>query len=87
MERPLLVHALAATGGNQLRAARLDLAGHLRFTLFLITLSAVLGLAGFALLSRRVRAFWARVRQGVTILSDRRRYLREVFAVQAVAVG
>ena len=37
-------------------------------------------LVGFALLSRRVRAFWARVRQGLTILRDRRRYLREVFA-------
>jgi uncharacterized membrane protein YbhN (UPF0104 family) len=58
------------------------LAGHPRFTLFLLTLLAALGLVGFALLSRRVRAFWARVRQGVTILRDRRRYLREVFAVQ-----
>jgi uncharacterized membrane protein YbhN (UPF0104 family) len=29
-----------------------------------------------------VRAFWARVRQGVTIVFDRRRYLREVFLVQ-----
>jgi uncharacterized membrane protein YbhN (UPF0104 family) len=58
------------------------LAGHPRFTLFLLTVLAVLGLIGFALLSRRVRAFWARVRQGVTILRDRRRYLREVFAVQ-----
>jgi uncharacterized membrane protein YbhN (UPF0104 family) len=57
-------------------------AGHPRFTLFLITLLAALGLVAFALLSRRVRAFWARVRQGVTILRDRRRYLREVFAVQ-----
>ena len=36
----------------------------------------------FALLSVRVKAFWARVRQGLTILFDRRRYLREVFAVQ-----
>jgi uncharacterized membrane protein YbhN (UPF0104 family) len=32
-----------------------------------------------------VQAFWARVRQGVTILSDRPRYLREVVAWQAVA--
>jgi uncharacterized protein (TIRG00374 family) len=31
-----------------------------------------------------VRAFWERVRQGLTILFDRRRYLREVFAVQLV---
>jgi uncharacterized protein (TIRG00374 family) len=58
------------------------LAAHPRFTLFLVTLLAVLGLVGFAVLSRRVRAFWERVRQGVTILRDRRRYLREVFAVQ-----
>jgi uncharacterized membrane protein YbhN (UPF0104 family) len=58
------------------------LAGHPRFTLFLLTVLAAAGLVGFALLSRRVRAFWARVRQGITILRDRRRYLREVFAVQ-----
>ena len=57
-------------------------AGHPRFTLFLLTLLAALGLVAFAVLSRRVRAFWARVRQGLTILRDRRRYLREVFAVQ-----
>ena len=31
-----------------------------------------------------MRAFWERVRQGLTILSDRRRYFREVFAVQFV---
>ena len=36
----------------------------------------------FALLSARMRAFWDRVKQGLTILRDRRRYLREVFAVQ-----
>lgn len=59
------------------------LATHFRFTLFLITLLAVLGLAAFALLSVRVKAFWQRVRQGVTILSDRPRYLREVAAWQA----
>jgi uncharacterized membrane protein YbhN (UPF0104 family) len=55
-----------------------------RFTLFAITVLGVLALVLFALLSRRVRAFWARIRQGVTILFDRRRYLREVAAVQAV---
>ncbi len=57
-------------------------AGNLRFTLFLVTLLGVGGLAAFALLSARVKAFWGRVRQGLTILRDRRRYLREVFAVQ-----
>ena len=58
------------------------LAAHPRFTLFLITALAVAALATSAVLSVRVRAFWARVRQGLTILSNRRRYLREVFAVQ-----
>jgi uncharacterized membrane protein YbhN (UPF0104 family) len=57
-------------------------AGHPRFTLFVITALGIGALAAFALLSARVRAFWTRVRQGFTILSDRRRYLREVFAVQ-----
>jgi uncharacterized membrane protein YbhN (UPF0104 family) len=60
------------------------LAEHFRLTLFLITLLALAGLVAFALLSSRVQAFWARVRQGVTILSDRRRYLREVAALQAL---
>jgi uncharacterized membrane protein YbhN (UPF0104 family) len=59
-------------------------AQHPRFALFLVTFLAVATLAGFALLSVRVKAFWARVRQGLTILYDRDRYLREVFAVQAV---
>jgi len=61
------------------------LAEHFHLTLFLITVLAVLGLLAFALLSTRVKAFWARVRQGVTILGDRRRYLREVAALQALA--
>ena len=58
---------------------------HFPFTLFLITVLAVLFLVGFAVLSTRVQAFWARVRQGVTILGDRRRYLREVASLQALA--
>jgi uncharacterized protein (TIRG00374 family) len=60
-------------------------AEHFRFTLFLITAIGVLGLLAFALLSSHVKAFWARVRQGVTILSDRPRYLREVASLQALA--
>jgi uncharacterized membrane protein YbhN (UPF0104 family) len=59
-------------------------AQHHRFTLFLLTVLGVLVFIGFALLSARVRAFWARVRQGLAILRDRRRYLREVFAWQFV---
>ncbi len=61
------------------------LAEHFRLTLFLITALGVLGLVAFAALSVRVKAFWSRVRQGVTILSDRRRYLREVASLQVVA--
>ncbi len=50
--------------------------------LFLLTALAIGALAAFALLSARVRAFWSRVRQGFTILHDRRRYFREVWLVQ-----
>jgi uncharacterized protein (TIRG00374 family) len=57
-------------------------ASHPRFLLFVLTFLAVLSLVGFALLSHRVKAFWARIRQGLTILRDRRRYFREVWLVQ-----
>jgi uncharacterized membrane protein YbhN (UPF0104 family) len=57
-------------------------ASHPRFTLFLLTALGILVLVGFALLSVRVRAFWARVRQGLTILFDRKRYFRQVWLVQ-----
>ncbi|MEJ7894308.1 MAG: lysylphosphatidylglycerol synthase transmembrane domain-containing protein [Solirubrobacteraceae bacterium] len=58
------------------------LAEHPKGTLFGLTVLGVLVFVLFALLSARVRAFWERVRQGFAILGDRRRYLREVFAVQ-----
>jgi uncharacterized protein (TIRG00374 family) len=58
------------------------LASHPRFTLFLLTVLAIAALVAFALLSARVRAFWQRVRQGLTILHDRPRYFREVWLVQ-----
>ena len=58
------------------------LAQHPRFTLFLVTALAIGGLVLFARLSARARAFWGRVKQGFTILRDRRRYLREVFGMQ-----
>ena len=57
-------------------------ASHPRFTLFLVTFLALATLAGFAILSVRLKAFWARVRQGFTILFDRERYFREVFGLQ-----
>jgi uncharacterized membrane protein YbhN (UPF0104 family) len=63
------------------------LASNPRFTLFLLTFLGIAALVAFAVLSARVRAFWARVRQGVVILRDRRRYLREVFLVQLAGWG
>jgi uncharacterized protein (TIRG00374 family) len=63
-------------------------AAHPHFTLFMVTLLAVAAIAAIAataLLSARVRAFWSRVRQGITIVFDRRRYFRQVWGVQAIA--
>lgn len=61
------------------------LAGHPQFTLFLLTALGITAMVAFALLSTRVRAFWARVRQGFTILTDRDRYLREMVTWQVAA--
>ena len=54
--------------------------------LFFITLGVTLLALALAiyLLAHRVRRFWARVRQGLVILSEPRRYMREVFAWQGV---
>ena len=57
-------------------------ASHMRFTLFFLTALAIVFLVGFALLSARVRAFWQRIRQGLSILTDRRRYRREMASWQ-----
>jgi uncharacterized membrane protein YbhN (UPF0104 family) len=53
-----------------------------RFTLFLMTVLGIAAIVATALLSARVRAFWARVRQGLEIIFDRKRYFREVWLVQ-----
>ena len=53
-------------------------ASNMRFTLFFLTVLGIAFLVGFALLSAKVRAFWQRIRLGLTILSDRRRYRREM---------
>ncbi len=60
-------------------------ASHMRFTLFFLTVVGVLFFVGFALLSAKVRAFWQRVRQGFAILSDRRRFRREMCTWQFVS--
>jgi len=54
-------------------------------TLAIVTAAVLLGLAiGIYLLAHRVRRFWARVRQGLVILTDPSRYLREVALWQGV---
>ncbi len=60
-------------------------ASHMRFTLFFLTVLGTAFLIAFALLSARVRAFWQRVRQGFTILGDRRRFRREMVSWQVVS--
>lgn len=54
--------------------------------LFFIALGVtVLAIAiGIFYLAHHVRRFWARVRQGLVILTEPRRYLREVFAWQGI---
>ncbi|MGD9734886.1 MAG: lysylphosphatidylglycerol synthase transmembrane domain-containing protein [Solirubrobacterales bacterium] len=59
-------------------------ADHPQTTLF-IALGLLLAVAaGTFYLSHHVRRFWARVRQGLVILSQPRRYMREVFAWQGI---
>ena len=53
-----------------------------QLTLCVVTGAAVLLLALFAFLSRRVVEFWNNVRQGFTILYDLPQYFREVWLVQ-----
>jgi uncharacterized membrane protein YbhN (UPF0104 family) len=55
--------------------------GNPKLTLFALTVVAVGGFVAFAVLSERARRFWAKVRQGFTILRDRRRFFREVWLV------
>jgi uncharacterized membrane protein YbhN (UPF0104 family) len=57
-------------------------AANMRFTLFFLTILGIAFLVGFALLSARVRAFWQRVRQGLSILRRRREYVRRMASWQ-----
>jgi uncharacterized membrane protein YbhN (UPF0104 family) len=54
-------------------------------TLLIVTLALLLGIAiGIYFLAHRVRRFWDRVKQGLAILREPRRYLREVAAWQGI---
>ena len=60
-------------------------ADHPRFLLFTITAVTIGLLVLFAVLSVRAVVFWQRIKQGVVILTDIRRYLREVASWMTVA--
>jgi uncharacterized protein (TIRG00374 family) len=57
-------------------------AEHPQVLVFTITALGVGFLVAFAILARRVELFWERVKQGVVIVTEPRRYLREVAAWQ-----
>ena len=60
-------------------------ADHPRFLLFTITVITIGLLVLFAVLSVRAVVFWRRIKQGVVILTDFRRYLRQVASWMAAA--
>jgi uncharacterized membrane protein YbhN (UPF0104 family) len=60
-------------------------ASHPRFALFTLTAFGAAFLVAFALLSARVRAFWQRVRQGLTVVRDRALYRRTMVPWQAAS--
>ena len=59
-------------------------AQHPSFLLFTLTALGIAIVAAFALLARRVEAFWDRVKQGAIVLADARRYLSSVAAWQGM---
>jgi uncharacterized membrane protein YbhN (UPF0104 family) len=59
-------------------------AGHPGLLVLAVTLLAIGAIVLFAVLARRVEAFWQRLRQGLAIFREPRRYLREVAGWQAV---
>jgi uncharacterized membrane protein YbhN (UPF0104 family) len=60
-------------------------ADHPRFLLFTLTFFTIGMLSVYAALSIRAVIFWDRIKQGVVILTDFRRYLRQVASLQAGA--
>jgi uncharacterized membrane protein YbhN (UPF0104 family) len=59
-------------------------AEHPSLLLFTLTALGIASVLLFALLARRVEAFWDRVKQGAVVLTDVRRYLRTVALWQGV---
>jgi uncharacterized membrane protein YbhN (UPF0104 family) len=89
----LLVFAYALTQGLLPRPPELPnlpafeiafWAEHPQLLLFTITVLGVGFLVAFAVLARRAEQFWDRVKQGVAVVREPRRYLREVAAWQGI---
>ncbi|HKG36048.1 MAG TPA: lysylphosphatidylglycerol synthase transmembrane domain-containing protein [Solirubrobacterales bacterium] len=89
----LLVFAYALTQGLLPRPPELpelpafDIAfwaANPQLLIFTLTVVGVGFVVVFAVLARRVELFWQRVKQGVVVLTQPRRYLREVVAWQGV---
>jgi uncharacterized membrane protein YbhN (UPF0104 family) len=59
-------------------------ADHPKTTIFIAIGLLLAIVVGIFYLAHRVRRFWARVKQGVAILTQPRRYMREVFAWQGL---
>jgi uncharacterized membrane protein YbhN (UPF0104 family) len=59
-------------------------AQHPSLLLFTVTALGITTVIVFALLARRVEAFWDRVKQGAIVLTDPRRYLRTVASWQGI---
>jgi uncharacterized membrane protein YbhN (UPF0104 family) len=59
-------------------------AEHPSFLLFFLTALGIVVVVTFALLARRVEAFWDHVKQGAIVLTDPSRYLRTVASWQGV---
>jgi uncharacterized membrane protein YbhN (UPF0104 family) len=59
-------------------------AEHPQVLIFTLTAIGVGSLVVFAIVARRAELFWQRVKQGVVILTDPRRFLREVISWQAL---
>jgi uncharacterized membrane protein YbhN (UPF0104 family) len=58
-----------------------------QFLIFTVTALGIAAVIIFAVLARRVEAFWSHVKQGVVVLTDLRLYLRTVFLWQAIGWG
>src|SRR3954452_18671096 len=59
-------------------------ADHPRTLAIVVGVVVLSGIVAVIVLGRRVRAFWDRVKQGIVILTEPRRYLRQVAAWQGV---